>query len=495
MNVYSSAPGDFLITASVPNKSASKTVHFRGVSTAQLAVTSVLPNRGKPQGGDPVTINGQGFKQPLAVNFIIGATSYAAAVVPVAADGSSIAATTPQVPATAGDQVAAVQVTLTGIAAPGGGFLSATLANAFTFGADTGAPQLNSVVPTSGLASGGEVITLTGRNFTEPLQVSFVFPGMTVPGVVGSVTHGADGFDIAHVTTPKVTITASTLVGITITNAVGSAASKTATFNQVFTFLLSPGGPPVIFYIAPTFGSVQGHETVLIYGQNFTAGATVTIGPTPEAVVHVAEDGTMIQIMTNPVGGQPPTGPQDVTVTTTAGTFTLSGAFTYLEGATPQLYMLSPNLGPIEGGTRVTITGTGFQYPVQVLFGDPAGAGRDDQLQPGRVHLAEHHAPAAGHAGHGRRHGDQHIEREAVQLAAVPVRPGDVHLLDRAGRGPRHRGHVRDDLRPGVHAPVAVSFDRHRRGEHPDRLRDGGRRHDGRRAGALSAIARAHSAP
>ncbi|MFN3413982.1 MAG: IPT/TIG domain-containing protein [Thermoanaerobaculum sp.] len=40
------------------------------------------------------------------------------------------------------------------------------------------------------------------------------------------------------------------------------------------------------------------------------------------------------------------------------------------EGATPVLYSLSPNAGPIEGGTRVTIFGSGFEYPVQVLFGD-----------------------------------------------------------------------------------------------------------------------------
>jgi hypothetical protein len=36
----------------------------------------------------------------------------------------------------------------------------------------------------------------------------------------------------------------------------------------------------------------------------------------------------------------------------------------------PVLYALSPNAGPIEGGTRVTIFGAGFQYPVQVLFND-----------------------------------------------------------------------------------------------------------------------------
>ena len=37
---------------------------------------------------------------------------------------------------------------------------------------------------------------------------------------------------------------------------------------------------------------------------------------------------------------------------------------------TPQIYTLTPNAGPFEGGTRVTISGTGFQAPVQVLFDD-----------------------------------------------------------------------------------------------------------------------------
>jgi hypothetical protein len=36
---------------------------------------------------------------------------------------------------------------------------------------------------------------------------------------------------------------------------------------------------------------------------------------------------------------------------------------------TPKIYTLTPNQGPMEGGTRLTITGTGFQTPVQVTFG------------------------------------------------------------------------------------------------------------------------------
>jgi hypothetical protein len=66
--------------------------------------------------------------------------------------------------------------------------------------------------------------------------------------------------------------------------------------------------------------------------------------------------------------------PADIVVTSTGHTATLPGGgsagFTFLaESLTPQLNTITPNAGPFEGGTPVVITGTGFQYPVQVLFG------------------------------------------------------------------------------------------------------------------------------
>ena len=96
-----------------------------------------------------------------------------------------------------------------------------------------------------------------------------------------------------------------------------------------------------------------------IFGANFSAPASVTIGPTSEIVQSISGDGTSITILTRAVGGAVPTTAQDVTVTTAQGSNTLSAAFTYLEGQTPTLYVLTPNIGPLEGGTRVTITGPG----------------------------------------------------------------------------------------------------------------------------------------
>ncbi|MFZ1037925.1 MAG: IPT/TIG domain-containing protein, partial [Smithella sp.] len=127
-------------------------------------------------------------------------------------------------------------------------------------------------------------------------------------------------------------------------------------------------------YISPVQGSVKGHETVTIYGANFVQPATVQIGSINETVQSVSSDGTTITVTTQPVSGTAPSGAQAVTVTTSLGVATLSAAFTYQESVNPTIYAISPNIGPLEGGTQVTITGIGFQYPVQVLFGTQQAA-------------------------------------------------------------------------------------------------------------------------
>jgi hypothetical protein len=60
-------------------------------------------------------------------------------------------------------------------------------------------------------------------------------------------------------------------------------------------------------------------------------------------------------------------------------TDTLANGFTYVPGGGPPtqlaIFGVNPSSGPNEGGTRVTITGDGFESPVQVFFGAGAGDG------------------------------------------------------------------------------------------------------------------------
>jgi hypothetical protein len=128
--------------------------------------------------------------------------------------------------------------------------------------------------------------------------------------------------------------------------------------------------------MAPNRGGRAGGEQVTIYGKYFLPPMRVVFEGVGDAIVQtVATDGTSVTVLTPPVTGTLPNGPVNVTLTTQYGTgreqnVTLANAFTYLEAEVPQLFSISPNSGPVEGGTRVTLIGRGFQYPAQVFFAD-----------------------------------------------------------------------------------------------------------------------------
>lgn len=69
----------------------------------------------------------------------------------------------------------------------------------------------------------------------------------------------------------------------------------------------------------------------------------------------------------------PGTVPGDGTVTAQLSGSVGRRNVSVVETADPFISGISPNSGPGAGGTAVTISGTGFVGPVQVLFGDKAG--------------------------------------------------------------------------------------------------------------------------
>jgi len=158
---------------------------------------------------------------------------------------------------------------------------------------------------------------------------------------------------------------------------------------------LVKAGMPRIFSVTPNQGSWQGGELVRIAGSNlcvyflaatgqcYTSRAPSVLfvldNETQSAwaeVVAVSPDGRELTVRTPRASITAPTQDvyADIIVGNVSGSDTQSRAFVYPSSGqpavTPHLYALSPNAGPIEGGTRVTIFGTGFQAPVQVLFGD-----------------------------------------------------------------------------------------------------------------------------
>ena len=112
------------------------------------------------------------------------------------------------------------------------------------------------------------------------------------------------------------------------------------------------GGPPSITNITPNSGPAAGGTSVVITGTNLTGG-TVTFGGT--SATCTVDSATQITC-TSPAHAA---GPVDVAVTTTKGTATSTGGFTYLPTIpAPTITGIVPNSGPTAGGTSVVITGT-----------------------------------------------------------------------------------------------------------------------------------------
>jgi hypothetical protein len=213
------------------------------------------------------------------------------------------------------------------------------------------APTVTGLTPTSGLTTGGTLVTITGTSFTGATAVDFGTTAATNVTVVSDTTITADS--------PAGT----GVVNVTVVTPAGTSAVTPA---DEFTYTVAVA--PTVTGLNPTAGSQSGGTLVTITGTSFTGATAVEFGTTPATNVTVVSDTTITAV--SPAG----TGTVDVTVTTPVGTSATSPAdqFTYVAAAAPTVTGLSPTSGPATGGTLVTITGTSFTGATAVDFGTKA---------------------------------------------------------------------------------------------------------------------------
>lgn len=125
--------------------------------------------------------------------------------------------------------------------------------------------------------------------------------------------------------------------------------------------------PPRVTSVSVTSGPSAGGSSVTVTGTGFTGATVVTFGATPAASFTVNGD-TSITAVSPPVSA----GTVDVTVTTAGGTSPVSSTDQFTFVAAPAVSGLSPDSGPVGGGTLVTITGTNFSHVTTVNFGEAA---------------------------------------------------------------------------------------------------------------------------
>ena len=122
---------------------------------------------------------------------------------------------------------------------------------------------------------------------------------------------------------------------------------------------------PTITDVSPNVGGVGGGTVVTITGTHFNGITSLTFGATPPTSLTVVSD-TEITATTAPESA----GTVDVRVATPGGRTAIVAADEFTFTASPAVSNVSPDAGPVAGGTGVTITGTNFTGANVVYFGE-----------------------------------------------------------------------------------------------------------------------------
>ncbi len=143
---------------------------------------------------------------------------------------------------------------------------------------------------------------------------------------------------------------------------------------------IGAGATFFISFVQPAVIDPQGGETATILGGGFESPVRVTIGSANVQVVSVAPDRIRIVTPSAVQAGVPVSTGQAVPVTVGVTinvnepeqkSDSLAAGVTYATGGggiQPVITSVTPSSGSNDGGTRITINGSGFQPPVQVFF-------------------------------------------------------------------------------------------------------------------------------
>jgi hypothetical protein len=316
------------ITSMVDGQQVSAVIVISGAPSSTPTVTAVMPTAGTVAGGTSVTITGTGFTGATNVTFgTTAATSF------TVFNDSSITATSPAGPAGTVD----VTVTTTG------GTSAMSTADQYTY---TAIPAVAGISPTAGPQTAGTSVTITGSCFAGVTNVTFG----TTPATSFTVNNAIS-------ITATAPAHAAGTVNVLVTTPFGTSAIVPA---DQFTY----EDPPTVTKVNLNTGPLGGGTSVTITGTNLIGATQVYFGGIP-AASYVINGATQITA-TTPGNGA---GTVNIVVTTPVGTSATVPADQYTYEGPPSVTKLSPNTGPLGGGTSVTITGTNLLGATQVYFG------------------------------------------------------------------------------------------------------------------------------
>ena len=286
-------------------------------------VTAVSPPAGFEAGGNTVEISGSGFSEATAVKF--GTTEASFKI----NSATSITATAPAQPA------GTVNVSV----GNAGGPSEASEGDKYVYVGHGHAPTITGLSAKSGPSAGGTTVVISGTSFVGVTSVEF---GTTEAESYVVNSNSTITAVSPPETTGKVEITVST------PNGESGLTSKDA-----FTF-----GAPTITSLTPDEGPIPGGEQLTIDGSGFEPGGSGTafkFGTLVATGINCLSTTTC----TVTVPGVTRAEGVEVTATERGKTSARVSADRFIY-QTPAIASIAPNAGPREGGTGVTVVGSGF---------------------------------------------------------------------------------------------------------------------------------------
>ncbi|MGQ0552310.1 MAG: IPT/TIG domain-containing protein [Planctomycetota bacterium] len=220
-------------------------------------------------------------------------------------------------------------------------------------------PTITGIVGTKAI---GSSLTINGSNFSATGNEVW-FTKSSSDGNPTKVTGVASSGTSLTVTIPGGVVDGEVLVK-------GNFSGHSSLSNAWPIDVGAPSGDaPTLSGVSPTLGPSGGFTVVALTGTGFTGVHTVMFGAVP-AASFVVNSGTSIT-------AESPPGTiftvVSVSVTDSEGSSSLPNAFSYTFNPAPSISSVSPNSGPIEGGTEVTITGASVIGVTSVTFDGVAG--------------------------------------------------------------------------------------------------------------------------
>lgn len=243
--------------------------------------------------------------------------------------------------------------------------------------------------PTSGPTTGGTLITVQGSGFLGGSTVECILNEVQVPAAVYSD-------DELSCLTPSMTVEGPRYLRVA-NNGIDEVSSSTT-----FTYV----APIRLVNVKPPSSAEEGGVTVIIEGRNFVASPTLSCRfGSQGAVLALWLSSTQVSCVVPPTRS----GPREVTLTVTNnGQDFAAGALTYTYLPVFTLLKLDPVEGPVDGGTEVTLIGTGLGQagPWACIFGQsfavPAAQLENESLkcrsppkEPGLVSVRAFRSPSS----------------------------------------------------------------------------------------------------